>query len=83
MVLWLRTQVLEDALLPEPLHQVPVLHNTMSDGILAGIAHMIRLISDVKVWGREERREGRREGEREGGREREREGVREGESERE
>lgn len=31
VVLRLRAQVLEDGLLPEPLHQVPVLHNAMPD----------------------------------------------------
>ena len=34
VVLWLRPQVLEDALLHELLHQVPVLHLTVPDGIL-------------------------------------------------
>ena len=51
VVLGLRTEVLEDALFPEPLHEVPVFHHSVTDGVLGGIAHRrIRFISDVEVW---------------------------------
>ena len=54
VVLRLSAEVLEDALLPEPLHEVPVLHNSVTDGVLGGIAHCcICLISNVEVYGGE------------------------------
>ena len=55
MVLGLSAQVLEDALLPESLHQIPVLHHSMTDGVLAGIAHLVGLVSNVEVYIREEK----------------------------
>lgn len=32
--LWFGTQVLEEALLPEPLHQIPILNQAVLDGLL-------------------------------------------------
>ena len=49
VVLWLCSEVLEDTLLPEPLHQVPVLHDAMSDGVLGSIAWNVSLVSNVEV----------------------------------
>ena len=51
MVLGLGTQVLEDALLPETLHEVPVLDDAVPDGVLGGVGCSVRLIPDVEVWG--------------------------------
>ena len=71
MVFWLCSKVLEDALFPESLHQVPIFHNAMSNGVLAGIAYLVCFISNEEVWSGEGGREGgggRREGRREGGR---------------
>ena len=50
MVLWLGSEVLEDTLLPESLHEVPVFDDAMTDGILSGIARDISLITNVKVY---------------------------------
>ncbi len=60
MVLWLSSKVLEDALLPESLHEVPVFNNAMADGVLCGIARDIGLITNIKVYG-ERKRERERE----------------------
>lgn len=49
VVLWLCPQVLEDALFPEPFHEVPVLHDTVSDRIHGGISRLVSFISYVEV----------------------------------
>ena len=49
MVLRLCSQVLEDALLPEALHEIPVLHHSVTDRVLAGIAHCVCFISNVEI----------------------------------
>ena len=50
VVLWLGSEVLEDALLPESLHEVPVLHNAMANRVLGGIADSVSLIPNVEIW---------------------------------
>ena len=50
MVLRLRPQILKDALLPESLHEVPVLHDAVPDGVLGCIARPVCLVSYVEVW---------------------------------
>ena len=70
MVLRLSSEVLEDALLPEPLHKVPVLDDAVTDRILGGIAGDVCFVTNEEVW-REGREGGReRERRREGGRKR-------------
>lgn len=53
MVLRLRTQVLEDGLLPESLHVVPVLDLAVADGVVDSIAGSLSigqgLIADEEV----------------------------------
>ena len=49
VVLRLSTQVLEDALLPEPLHEVPVFDDAMADGVLARVAWLVSFITDEEV----------------------------------
>lgn len=51
MILWLSTQVLEDALFPISLHVVPVINETMSDGVVDAICLRVRdcLVANVKV----------------------------------
>lgn len=53
MVLGLRTEVLEDRLLPVPLHVVPVLDLPMADGVVDAIAGGLRvgdrLVADEEV----------------------------------
>lgn len=51
MILWLCTQVLEDALFPISLHVVPIIDETMSDGVVYAIRLRVRdcLVADVKV----------------------------------
>ena len=57
MILGLGSEVFEDALLPESLHQVPVFYHAVTDGVLAGVAYVVCFIAYVEVW-----REGGREG---------------------
>ena len=47
----LRTQVLENTLLPEALHQVPIFHHSMTDRLvhLVRFGIGIRLVTDKKV----------------------------------
>ena len=49
MVLRLGTEVLEDALLPESLHEVPVLNHSVTDGVFGGVTHGVRLIAYVEI----------------------------------
>lgn len=49
VVLWLSSEVLEDTLLPEALHQIPVLDYAMTDGVLCGIARYISLVTNKEV----------------------------------
>lgn len=53
MVLWLRTQVLEDRLLPVSFHVIPVLNLPMADGIIHAVAWGLRIrecfIADEEV----------------------------------
>lgn len=37
VILRLRAQILKDSLLPEALHQVPILDDTMTDGVVYAI----------------------------------------------
>jgi hypothetical protein len=37
MVLWFGTEVLEDTLLPESLHVIPILNHAMSNGVVQSI----------------------------------------------
>jgi hypothetical protein len=55
VVLWLSSKVLEDALLPESLHEIPVFNDAMADGVLCGIARDVSLITNVEVYGERER----------------------------
>ena len=57
MILWLCSEVLEDTLLPESLHQVPVLNDAVTNGVLGGIARYISFISNVEVC--QDRKKGR------------------------
>ena len=50
VVLRLGSEVLEDALLPESLHEVPVLHNAVANRVLGGIADGVSLVPDVEIW---------------------------------
>lgn len=50
VVLRLRPQILEDALLPEPLHQIPVFHHAVTDGVLARIAYLVCLVANVEIY---------------------------------
>jgi hypothetical protein len=34
MILGLRAQIFEDRLLPIPLHMIPIINHTMSDGVV-------------------------------------------------
>ena len=43
MILWLRSQILEDGLLPVPLHVVPILNLTMADGVIDTISGGLRV----------------------------------------
>ena len=63
MVLWLSSEIFEDTLLPESLHEIPVLNNTMADGVFSRIARDVCLITNVEVYreGRERERERERE----------------------
>ena len=49
MILWVSSEVLVDALLPESLHEVPVLDYTMPNGKHRFIAWLVCLISNVEV----------------------------------
>ncbi|KAI3480684.1 hypothetical protein L1887_57163 [Cichorium endivia] len=51
VVLWLCTEVLEDALLPEALHVVPVFDETVADGLvhLVGLCICVGLVADEEV----------------------------------
>ena len=50
MILWLCPEVLEDTLFPESFHQVPVLHDAMTNWILCCIPWDISLITNVEVY---------------------------------
>ena len=43
VVLGLCTQVLEDRLLPVPLHVIPVIYLTMSNGVVDAISRSLRI----------------------------------------
>lgn len=54
MIFRITPQVIEDALLPEPLHSIPILHLAIADGVAeavraAGAGPRQRLLSDVEV----------------------------------
>lgn len=50
VILRFSPQVLEDTLLPEPLHQIPVLYHSVTDGVLGGIPHCcVSFVSNVEV----------------------------------
>jgi len=51
VVLGLAPEVLEDGLLPEPLHKIPVLNLTLADGVsqTVGLLPGDRLITNVEV----------------------------------
>lgn len=38
MILWLRSQILEDRLLPIALHVIPVVNHAVSDGVVDAIS---------------------------------------------
>lgn len=53
MVFWLCSQVLEDRLLPVPLHVIPVFNLAVSDGVVDSISGCLRvgegLIADEEI----------------------------------
>ena len=53
MILWLRSQILEDGLLPVPLHVVPIVNLTMTDRVVDTVSGGLRvrecLVTDEEI----------------------------------
>lgn len=43
MILWLRSKILEYRLFPVPLHMIPVVNHSMTNGIMDSVAWRLRV----------------------------------------